>query len=607
MCGIVGIVDLKNRSVAETDIRGMMARIKHRGPDGEGVYIGPNLGLGHVRLSIIDLSEAGHQPMHSADGQHLVVFNGEIYNYLELKAQLESSYSFKTKSDTEVVLAAYLTWGKDCLNKFNGDFAFVIHDLSTGDVFGARDRYGIKPFYYTLQEDRFIFGSEIKAILPLLKKKEANQNAIFEYLIFNRTDQGTHTFFNGVEKLRHGHCFTIKNGQYKSEQWYNIWDKIGSTNMSGEQYREAYKDSIRLRLRSDVKVGVSLSGGIDSSATACSLIHDFGLSNIDSFSAVYGKHEESDESIYIDEFKDLLSNQHFVTPSGETLFKDLDDFIYSHTEPVSAIGPYAQFKVFELAQKHVTVTLDGQGADEQLGGYHNFFGAYFKELLTSMKLLKFASETSSYYSKHGIGDGYKFLAYYLMPMSIKKKASTKIYGSISQDFFNQYSSSSDIHEKLYSPKSLNDSLVQHFEYKLEHLLKWEDHNGMWFSIEPRVPFLDHNLVEKTLALPPDRIIKDGMTKHILREAMTDVLPPMIRDRRDKKGFSTPADKWFRQPDFQDYVMELLTSSSFKSRGCFNQDDCIKRYESHIAGKANIAKDIWKWIVIEAWFRKFIDN
>ena len=301
MCGIVGIVDLNNRSVEKSEILSMMGRIKHRGPDDEGVYMGSNLGLGHVRLSIIDLSAAGHQPMYSSDNRHLIVFNGEIYNYLELKSQLGSSYKFKTKTDTEVILAAYLTWGEGCLNRFNGDFAFVIHNLETGDVFGARDRFGIKPFYYTMQDGRFIFASEIKAILPLLNKRKANQNAIFEYLIFNRTDQGTNTFFHGVEKLRHGNCFNIKTGEFKTRQWYNIWEKVGSKNMTSEEYREAYKDSIRLRLRSDVKVGVSLSGGIDSSATACSLIYDFGLSNIDSFSAVYGKHEESDESIYIDD------------------------------------------------------------------------------------------------------------------------------------------------------------------------------------------------------------------------------------------------------------------------------------------------------------------
>ncbi|MGB0916224.1 MAG: asparagine synthase (glutamine-hydrolyzing) [Flavobacteriales bacterium] len=606
MCGICGVVGLDGQHAEEGVVRNMMHAIKHRGPDDEGVYMNNHVGLGHVRLSIIDLSAAGHQPMFTSDRRHLIVFNGEIYNYIELKKELELEYNFQTKTDTEVILAAYLKWGEACLNRFNGDFAFVIYDTQTEEIFGARDRYGIKPFYYTIQENKLYFSSEIKSLVPVLPARNVNKAAVFEYVVYNRTDQNNDTFFEGVSKVPHGHFFTIKNKELKFHRWYNIWDKVSPRKMTSEEYREEISSSISLRLRSDVPVGVSLSGGIDSSSIAASLIHDFGQSKINSFSAVYGKHEEADESSFIDEFKGQMPNMYYTYPDGESLFDDLEKFVVAHTEPVASIGPYAQFKVMELAKEHVKVTIDGQGADEQLAGYHYFFGSYFKELLGSLKWIKFANEASQYYSKHGSIEAFKYLAYYSVPISVKKAVSKNVYGSMDDAFFRENKDSSDIHSKLYNPKTLNESLVQHFEYKLEHLLKWEDHNGMWFSLEPRVPFLDHNLVEKTLSLAPETKIFEGETKHILRQAMADVLPKKITQRKDKKGFSTPADKWFRQPKFEELISDLLHSQSFKDRGYFDVADCQRRYSLHLKGETDIAKDIWKWVNMEVWHRKFVD-
>ncbi|MDC0304168.1 asparagine synthase (glutamine-hydrolyzing), partial [Flavobacteriales bacterium] len=491
MCGICGVVGLEGQHAEEGVVRNMMHAIKHRGPDDEGVYMNNNVGLGHVRLSIIDLSDAGHQPMFTPDRRHLIVFNGEIYNYIELKKELESDYNFQTKTDTEVILAAYLKWGEGCLDRFNGDFAFVIYDTQTEEIFGARDRYGIKPFYYTIQENKLYFSSEIKSLVPLLPARNVSKAAVFEYVVYNRTDQNNDTFFEGVSKVPHGQFFTIKNKELKFHKWYNIWDKVSPRKMTSEEYREEISSSISLRLRSDVPVGVSLSGGIDSSSIASSLIHDFGQSKINSFSAVYGKHEDADESSFIDEYKGQMPNMYYTFPDGDSLFDDLEKFVVAHTEPVASIGPYAQYKVMELAKEHVKVTIDGQGADEQLAGYHYFFGSYFKELLGSLKWIKFANEASQYYSKHGSIEAFRYLAYYTVPISVKKAVSKNVYGSMDNGFFQENKNSSDIHEKLYNPRTLNESLVQHFEYKLEHLLKWEDHNGMCFSLEPRVPFLDH--------------------------------------------------------------------------------------------------------------------
>jgi len=606
MCGIAGIINLNNKPVEESRIRLMMNKIKHRGPDDEGVFIDNNFGLGHVRLSIQDLSMAGHQPMFSNDKRYSIIFNGEIYNFIELRNELEEKYIFKTKTDTEVILAAYQEWGEDCLNKFNGDWAFVIYDSIKKEFFGARDRYGIKPFYYYLDKNELIFASEIKAIIPLIKDRKPNNKLIYEYLVYNRTDQSNETFFQNVFKLKHGHYFKVDNSGFKQIQWYNLKDKIIPTALSNEDYRNEITSSIKLRMRSDVPVGVSLSGGIDSSTVTSIVYHDLGEKDIKTFSAVYGKEQWADESNFIDEYKSELNYMNFTTPTAQSFYNDFENFIYAQGEPLASIGPYAQYKVMELAQGNVVVTLDGQGADEMLAGYHYFFGGYFKELISNFKLGTLTKELYYYLIKHKSLYAFKYLGFYFLPESLKKNIGRKIYGNINIDFANKWSSKSTIGNDLYNPTSLNESLLQHFEYKLEHLLKWDDLNAMNFSIESRVPFLDHNLVEKTLSLPPKMKINKAETKYILRESVKDILPNKIYQRKDKKGFSTPSDQWFRSKDFELFINEMLNSESFNNRGYFDVKQCKDKYKNHLEGKIDITKDIWKWINLEVWFRNFID-
>jgi len=608
MCGIAGVVNFSGKAVRDEEINTMLRTIKHRGPDDEGIFINDGTGLGHVRLSIIDLSAAGHQPMFSNDGRYSIVFNGEIYNYLELKKELEDSYIFKTKSDTEVLLAAYLVWGEACLSKFNGDFSFVIYDKQENLLFGARDRFGIKPFYYYKDNARFIFASEIKAILPLLNNVSPNNDIVFEYLVYHRTDQSNETFFNSVLKLKHGHCFTLRNGDLRIRRWYNLSDQIkGTVKLTPEEYREELRRSVGLRLRSDVPIGICLSGGIDSSTITSLLFHDFNLKEINTFSALFDKGSWEDESPFIDVFKDTLRNMHFVTPSAESFYDEFNNFVSSLGEPIPGISPYAQYKVMQLAGHHVSVTLDGQGSDEMLGGYSNFYGSYLKELLVNFRLIMFFNEAIAYYKKTDSKEGFAFLAYYLLPHFLKDKASQKKLGNVHPDFFAEYNQESTIVADLYDPKTLHDSFLQHFEYKLEHLLKWDDLNSMRFSIESRIPFLDHNLVEKTLSLPSDLVIRKGVNKYILRESVKDILPTKIYRRMDKKGLETPADRWFRTKPFQNYIRDLLNSSRFQQRGYFDVEDARKKFRSHSAGEANFSKDIWKWVNLEIWFNKFIDN
>jgi asparagine synthase (glutamine-hydrolysing) len=607
MCGIAGIINFDGSPVEEKGLLGMMESIKHRGPDDEGTFFGENFGLGHVRLSIIDLSPAGHQPMFCTNDRFVITFNGEIYNYIELRKELENEYQFRTKTDTEVILAAYQTWGTNCLDRFNGDFAFVIYDRINNEFFGARDRFGIKPLYYYLDNKKLVFASEIKAIIPVLPYCKPNEKLIFEYLIYNRTDQYLETFFEGIKKLKHGHFFQIKDGEFSIHQWYNLSEKINSNDMSPAQYRSELRSSINLRLRSDVPLGVSLSGGIDSSVITSIISKDFGLDKINTFSAVYGKEIWADESQFIDEYKKELSNMHFTFPSAETFFKDFKSFIKAQCEPVASVGPYGQYKVMELAKGNVVVTLDGQGADEMLAGYHNFFGAYFKELFEGLKLKEFLIESFHYIKKHKSLNSFKYFGFYFLPSGIKNSISSRINGSVSKEFFNKMKGVSTIDKDLYAPRTLNESLLQHFEFKLEHLLKWDDLNSMAFSIESRVPFLDHNLVEKTLSLPPGRKIHLATTKYILRESVKDILPKKIYNRSDKKGFTTPSDIWFRDDKFQKYILEMLNSEKFKKLGYFDVEDCKRKYNLHLEQKSVHTVDIWKWINIYVWFEEFIDK
>lgn len=605
MCGICGIINFNKEPVEEVLIRKMMQKIKHRGPDDEGLFIDQNYGFGFVRLSILDLSPLGHQPMFDQNNRFMIIHNGEIYNYIEIREELKKkSYTFRSNTDTELILYSYIEWGEDCLNKFNGMWAFVIFDKIKREVFASRDRFGVKPFYYFKDNNRLIFASEIKSILPLVNR-DANNKIIYDYLLFNRTDHTEETFFKGIKKLQHGHYFKIKEGKIVFIKWYNLSVKINNKYLSPEDYRKLFNDSLKLRLRADVPIGVSLSGGIDSSSIVTSLIKDFGLIDLNTFSAIYGKDEPTDESDFIDEFKKSVKNMHFTNPSAESFFNDFEDFIDAHNEPVPDIGPYAQYKVMELASKYVTVTLDGQGADEQLAGYHNFFSIYYLELLRKLKVLTFIKENIQYLKKHKKLIVYNYLAYYILPIGFQNRINSGLFPSVSIEFIEENKLTSNISKNLYKPKSLNESLFQHLEYKLEHLLRWEDLNAMHFSIESRVPFLDYRLVEATLSTPSSQKIYQGETKYLLREALKDILPIKITNRKDKKGFSNPRDKWFRSARFQKYIFELINSESFKNRGYFDSTIVDKLYHNHLDGKIDRSKEIWKWINLEVWFRKFI--
>lgn len=608
MCGIVGEIRFDKHQVEVNTLTTMMKKIEHRGPDDNGYFIDKNIGLGFVRLSILDLSSAGHQPMVSDDTNLVIIFNGEIYNYIELREELkEKGYLFKTDTDTEVLLKSYQEWGEEFLNRLNGMWAFIIYNKETKEIFGARDRFGIKPLYYSIDNQRLLFASEIKAIRSVLSKPlTVNEQSLFDYLAFNRTDYSTNTFYNEIKKISHSSSFTVdKNGKFTIKRWYNLQENCNKAPINAKEYLELFTSSVKLRLRSDVPVGVCLSGGLDSSSIVSIIAKKLNLKNINSFSAVYGKGQTGDESEFIEEMKPYLKNMHFTTPTAETLYEDIKEMIASLDEPVPTTSIYAQYYVMKLAKEHAVVTLDGQGADEQLAGYPYFYGFYFKELLTKLSLSRLLSEIFYYLQKHKSLFGIKTFLFFLLPKSIKTRLRVKVASYIQNDFYMQYQEKTTLSEELYGAKTLKESLLRHFEHKLEHLLKWSDLNSMKFSIESRVPFLDYRVVEQTLSLPNEKYIKKGLTKYILRESMKSILPEKIRLRYDKVGFETPEDDWFREEKFQVMIHNIFKNPNPTLEKYIDIEIAKKMYAKHLKREINCSRDIWKWINLNLWLERIV--
>lgn len=604
MCGICGIVNFIEKNVDDSLIRTMMIALRHRGPNDDGVFLHNRVGLGFVRLSILDLSLLGHQPMSDETGRYTIIHNGEVYNYIEIREILKAEgLSFISNTDTEVILKAYMMWGEECLDKFNGMWAFAIYDKIANDLFIARDRYGVKPLYYYTNDLQFVFASEIRALYEIITEQLGyNKQAIFDYLVFNRTDQTTSTFYSKILRLDHGDCIKISNGRITFRKWYDLRQRV--ENSSGfenpEEYLELFKSSTALRLRSDVPVGVCLSGGLDSSSIVSAILTDSKVSNLKTFSAVYETGQYGDESEFINLFRSYRCDMFSITPTARSLFDDMKDFVFAIGEPVPSTSPYAQFKVMQLASETVTVTLDGQGADESLGGYHYFYGFFFKELLINKKFKKLLGEIKDYLVLQKSYYGLASLIFFLLSERIKTKTRLKEKGYLSDNFKVEYSDSNQVTGKLYASKTMKDALIDHFENKLEHLLKWEDRNSMHFSIESRVPFLDYRLVEKSIASAPDSCINNGYTKTILRNALKGILPEPIRLRKDKIGFGTPQSEWFREKFFIEFVKDTLRSTDKSMSEFINYKEFENRFDAHSKKKIDFSKEIWKFMNLVLW-------
>jgi asparagine synthase (glutamine-hydrolysing) len=562
MCGITGL--FSKRKITQNEIsliEKMNDILKHRGPDDEGLYYCGNCVLGHRRLSIIDLSIDGHQPFFSDDKRYVLTYNGEIYNYIEIRDELQNiGWKFKTKTDTEVLMSSYLQWGSECLNRFNGMFAFAIYDKFTNNMFIARDRVGVKPFFYTEYNDTFYFASEIKAlkIIPNISLSINNQ-AVFDYFVFNRTDIWDETFHNEIKRLPKGHYGIINKDDFKITRWWNPEDyiknpiKIIDIHEVYNKVEELLVSSVKLRMRADVPVGSCLSGGLDSSVIAGIVASHFPdiIKKYKTFTAAFPGFDK-DETAYVDILQKKYNFENFRTyPTSESLSKDLESYLYNQDDPVPGTSPYAQFKVMELAKNNnVIVLLDGQGGDENFAGYQYFHGYYLTSLLKSWRILDLFKEAWKIYKRKQEKEAFYIFGFQLLPRSIKKKVLYKNHNYLDKDFFYKYIDSSIPFDAFFNNIGLNQSIVNHFNFKLEHLLRLEDHNSMAFSIESRVPYLDYRLIEYVLSLPEEIKIKAGETKYLQKNSVGQYSIPEIVNRKDKIGFATPEKKWIENIIFK---------------------------------------------------------
>jgi asparagine synthase (glutamine-hydrolysing) len=632
----------------------MTNALRHRGPDDEG-YIAintetlkiteligndsvvsginindfkekANLYLGHRRLSIIDPTPAGHQPMANDDSSIWIIFNGEIYNYIEIREELKvKGYNFKTSCDTEVIIKAYEEWDFECLHKFNGMWAFVIYDSRKNILFGARDRFGVKPLYYYLDNNHFAFASEIKALLKIpFYERKINEKAVFDYLVLNLEEYESESFFKNIFELKPANYFVfdLKSKKLNFENYYKL-DYLKTFASFDEKKLYEYKknvrsrifDAINIRLRSDVPIGTCLSGGIDSSTVVC-VINDFlkqrEIEQIGKtqkvFTACY-EDKSVDESKWAKIVVDHTNTDWFKTyPKAEELFNDLEDLIYYQDIPFGSTSIYAQYRVMKLAKENnVKVLLDGQGGDELFGGYHIYYKVYLAELI-SKGYYKTALREYEEIRKSGarpLEGTFKILLTPFIPAFLKDSFGKLKYPALrylNDDFAKRFTNRVFVEE---NSNSLNEFLQRHMTYlNLKTLLKYEDRNSMRFSIEARTPFADDmNLIEYVFKIPSAYKIHNGWTKYLMRTSMEGILPKEIQWRRDKIGFATPEKEWLQKNSniLKSYIRKELSDY-------LNLNKILNAWENLITlGNADVLRFIWRLVNLSLWYKKFFNK
>jgi len=651
VCGIAGIYNLNNKPIDLSILQRMTDIIRYRGPDDFGYLmvetqnnttieikdvaekinqVSPhsfNLGLGHRRLSILDLSKRGRQPMTNTDESLWITYNGEVYNYKELRNELElENYTFRTNTDTEVLMNSYNKWGEDCVAKFNGMFAFAIWDMKNRQLFCARDRFGIKPFYYYFDSKIFLFSSEIKQLLlhPQVRS-QPNRQIIFDYLYNGKIDHSEQTFFENIYKLEPAHYLVIKDGNFKISRYWNLSPSdefsISDTKIAYAEFKDLFTDAVRLRLRSDVPVGSCLSGGIDSSAIVClmaKLIEDSGAAaNINTFSITFAD-PKLDESPYIDSVIDSTGvNGHFVQTDEDALLAELGKVVYHQDEPFGSSSMLVQYSVMKLAQENsVKVLLDGQGADEIFAGYPNFIIPYIIDCLTRGGPVTCAGEIkkyASYKKKSPLA-----LAKTVLQKILLNNLSRVINQTAGEDacywrrktpppwmnhsFFQEFYQKNSVPQNRFLGK-LNNSLYQSLtKCNLPAYLRYEDRNSMAFSIETRLPFLDYRLVEFGFRLRNHLKLGGGVSKRIVREAMQGVIPSGVLGRRDKLGFVTPEDKWLTS-NLRNNMQKILSDKNDMMTEYINKPSAAEIYTKYCGGELNLRQILWRIFNLNIWLNQ----
>lgn len=597
MCGICGMFR-KDKNIDREIFEQMVDIVAYRGPDDRGTYYDGGIALGHRRLAIFDLSRDGHQPFAYRD-RYIMVYNGEIYNFRELREQLqENGYEFATKTDTEVLIAMYDRYGKECVNYLNGMWAFAVYDKQQQTIFCSRDRFGIKPFYYYHSGQEFIFASEIKQIL-LMRQQEvyANRQRLLEYLVMGDLDYTDETLFRDVKQLRGGYHLTlhVTTGECRIEQYYDLSrtppDKKTYRAACGE-FRKLFEKSVALRLQADVPVGYCLSGGLDSSAIVCmadSIIAESGKEVEQHTISSCFEDKAYDEQEYIDEVvRHTRVTPHKVFTKEQDLFEDLDKIIWHMDEPFSSTSIFAQWHVFKNAKEHnLTVMLDGQGADEQLAGYTGFYSVIFAYYLRRFRLIRFGRELYCYCRNRRASEAYvsakdvilNAVVSAFMPNRLKMFLKRKLgYGYAELPFSEQLIEQAVRGREIYRVGSPREYSLDHMKYSMSSLLHYEDRNSMAHSIESRVPFLDYRLAQSIYSMPVHYKIRKGMTKSVMRDALNGILPDKIRNRVSKLGFVTPEEKWINEN--YDQFRNQLSRACEQLKSVIDEDRVMKWFDDN---------------------------
>ena len=639
MCGICGIYSKKQ--IDDSVIKRMNDSLMHRGPDDAGIYFNceslnancevPMVALANRRLAILDLSQAGHQPMSNENGSIWITYNGEIFNYLELRDELKKlGHSFRSDTDTEVVIHSYEQWGEDCLKHFNGMWGFALWDNRQKKLFCARDYFGIKPFYYFWNDSTFIFASEIKSILthPLINKR-VNEEIVYDYLTTAQIDHTEQTFFQGIKQVRPAHYLTINSsGKLNINRWWNVGvnEGIEDTRLNESEivnrFKEPFEDSVKIRLRSDVPIGTCLSGGLDSSSIVGiinRLLFKGQISNTEligsrqkTFSSCFNNNS-CDEREFINAVTEKTQvEQNCVFPDGDKLWEELLQVMRYQDEPFGGPSIYAQWNVMRMvAQKGVKVLLDGQGGDELLAGYHNYYDVLFNQLRRNWRFLKLWQEIKLTKGVFAMRDSapFFFYLYKIAPLFmqsvlkgiVKSTHVNMIRQTLQPVLQNRFKNRIVIPSE--TQESLSNALYHDvFDFSLPGPLHYEDRNSMAFSIETRLPFLDHRLVEFIFSLPANYKIRNGWTKWVLREAMKEVLPEKIYLRRDKVGFAVPEALWLEQSRSRIANLFNKTSGKTLSGDFINHQYVLDNLDRMI--KTGQSRFIWRCINLEIWLQAF---
>lgn len=612
MCGIAGIFNLDGAPVQIEILRGMGEIMAHRGPDDSGLFAQGSIGLAHRRLSIIDLSPLGHQPMWTVDGRFGITYNGEVYNYVELKKELaQLGHTFRSNSDTEVILEAYREWGEKCVTHFNGMFAFAIWDRVNRNLFLARDRLGVKPLYYFCNGRVFLFASEIKALLqhPGLWARP-NRTAIREYVDYSFT-LGAATWFEGVKQLLPGHYMLVDADGVREIEYWDVpvaaeaAAPLDETQLV-EQLRDLLADAVRLRLRSDVPLGCHLSGGLDSSAVVAFASQELGT-DLKTFNGRFAEGRYYDESNYA-----RLVAERFKTDHREVMIQygDLAGLItrlvWFMDEPAVGPGIVPQYLVAKLAKAHVQVVLGGQGGDELFAGYHKYMPIAARGIMqqlaagrvTIVDTLTFAGNLTLFLLSER-----RRLAGYLQR---RLRSTIQANADAFTPDFRRLAAYAEPSATGRQRNDLDGALYFDVKHHLRALLHVEDRTSMAVSLESRVPLLDYRIVEFAFRIPPELKLKQGVLKYTLRRAVQGLVPREVIRRRDKRGFPTPTREWFRGP-LRSWLEGHLLSDSFAQRGVFSVDYVRRIVAEHMSRRADHSQLLWKMLNVELWFRCFVDG